>query len=98
MQVASDASDPPSQRVAWTLLARFTTHFGRAPNQEPIVSSRGETLETITIPGYETLIYERLIPMAFEVPSLPNFLKDGQSVNVRNSMVFPTTRLIYLLR
>lgn len=85
MQVASDPSDPPSQRVAWTLLARFTTHFGRSPEQEPVVNARGETVSTITIPGYETLIYERLIPMAFDVPSLPSFnLKDGQTLNVCN--------------
>ncbi|KDQ14828.1 hypothetical protein BOTBODRAFT_32183 [Botryobasidium botryosum FD-172 SS1] len=72
ISVASDPSDPVSEKVAFTLLARCTAHFGTP------ASAGGSG-----VPGFERLIYERLIPLAFDVPASPNFnIKDGQTLSV----------------
>jgi len=87
--VAGDSSDPPSQRVAWTLLARFTTHFGRTAEVQAEIAAKelaenrvsGEEIHTI--PGFEMFIYDRLIPLSFELPNRPAFnLKDAQTLQV----------------
>lgn len=86
--VAGDCSDPPSQKVAWTLLARFTTHFGKTPEQfEASAAERSAASlpaeQYHPIPGYEGFIYEHLISLAFELPNQPGFnIKDGQSLAV----------------
>ncbi|KAF8309914.1 ARM repeat-containing protein [Clavulina sp. PMI_390] len=85
LSCAVDTSDPGSQRVAWTLLARFTTHFGKTPAQFEATAAdraaKGLEAETYySIPGYESFIYERLIPLAFDLPNQPGFnIKDGQT-------------------
>lgn len=85
LTVAGDPSDAPSQKVAWTLLARFTTHFGKTQAQFDITAAERVAAELPpeefhAIPGYETFIYERLIPLAFEVPNQPGYnIKDGQA-------------------
>lgn len=87
--IAGDFSDPPSQKVAWTVLARFTTHFGKTPAQfEASAAERAAAQlppeEYHPFPGYEGFIYDRLIPLAFELPNQPGFnIKDGQSLQVR---------------
>lgn len=89
--IATDCSDPPSQKVAWTLLARFTTHFGKTPAQfEASAAERSAaglpTEQYRPIPGYEGFIYERLLPLAFDLPSQPEFnIKDAQSLAVSAS-------------
>jgi exportin-T len=90
---AMDTSDPVSQKGAFTLLSRFTTHFGSPLGTKVEVPDRAKpalggkqplkVVETHHVPGFEQFIYERLIPMAFEVPAAPGFnIKDGQSVAV----------------
>lgn len=42
------------------------------------------------MPGFERLIYERLVPLAFEVPSQPDFnIKDAQTLGVSRGGVLP---------
>lgn len=82
VSVAYDPSDPPCQKVAFHLLARLTTHFGGTA-QTSNAGNIAETGPQVTVPGYEQYIYEKLIPMAFEVPAMPTFnMKDGQALGV----------------
>ena len=68
-QLIEDVSDPGSQKVAVIFLSRCVTVWGRETNQ--------------TLPGFDRFIYERLVPTAFRVPSLPGFnIKDGQMMVV----------------
>jgi exportin-T len=90
LTVAGDSSDPPSQRVAWTLLARLTTHFGRTETQADLAAKEragsGKPVDDAnhSIPGYEMFVYDRLIPLVFELPNRPGFnLKDAQTLQVR---------------
>jgi len=89
LTVAGDSSDPPSQRVAWTLLARLTTHFGRTETQADLAAKEragsGKPVDDAnhSIPGYEMFVYDRLIPLVFELPNRPGFnLKDAQTLQV----------------
>ena len=89
LTAAGDPSDPPSQRVAWTLLARLTTHFGRSQAQADLVAKEraqsGKPADDAdhSIPGYELFVYDRLIPLAFELPNRQGFnLKDAQTLQV----------------
>ncbi|KAF8968103.1 armadillo-type protein [Flammula alnicola] len=67
-RLAEDVLDPTSQKSALIFLSRCVTVWGQ-PAEHPRRS----------LPGFERFIYERLVPTAFRVPSLPNFnLKDGQ--------------------
>jgi len=44
------------------------------------------------LPGFERFIYERLVPTAFHVPSLPNFnLKDGQVTVVSTPLAWASS-------
>jgi hypothetical protein len=70
-QLIEDVSDPGSQKVAVIFLSRCVTAWG------------GESNEDESLPGFDRFIYERLIPTAFRVPSLPGFNpKDGQMMVV----------------
>ena len=70
-QLIEDVSDPGSQKVAVIFLSRCVTSWGRESN------------ENESLPGFDRFIYERLIPTAFRVPSLPGFNpKDGQMMVV----------------
>ena len=86
--IANDCSDAPSQKVAWTLLARFTTHFGKTPAQFEATGAERSAAnlpaeEYHPIPGYEGFIYEHLIPLAFALPNQSGFnIKDGQALAV----------------
>ncbi|PPQ69074.1 hypothetical protein CVT26_003549 [Gymnopilus dilepis] len=74
-RIAEDVLDPASEKVAVVFLSRGVSVWGQpvpAPGENGQQASEG-------LPGFERFIYERLIPTAFRVPSLPNFnLKDGQ--------------------
>jgi exportin-T len=68
-QLIEDISDPGSQKVAVIFLSRCVTVWGRETNE--------------ALPGFDRFIYERLVPTAFRVPSLPGFnTKDGQMMVV----------------
>lgn len=70
-QLIEDVSDPGSQKVAVIFLSRCVTAWGRESN------------ENESLPGFDRFIYERLVPTAFRVPSLPGFNpKDGQMMVV----------------
>lgn len=79
--LAEDTSDPPNQRAAFNLLSRCVAVWAQ-PNPTPPAAngnSNHNHLNDMGIPGFERFIYERLVPTAFGVPSLPNLnLKDGQ--------------------
>lgn len=75
-RLAEDVLDPASEKVAIMFLNRGVSVWG-----QPIDPSSGTNGPEASegLPGFERFIYERLIPMAFRVPSLPNFnMKDGQ--------------------
>ncbi|KXN89108.1 Exportin-T [Leucoagaricus sp. SymC.cos] len=71
--LAEDTSDPSSQKAAFVFFNKCVTCWGKlivenAPGQEGL-------------PGFDRFIYERVVPLAFRVPSSPNFnLKDGQVI------------------
>jgi len=45
------------------------------------------------IPGYEGFIYDRLIPLAFELPNQADFnVKDSQSLQVSSDSFVPRLR------
>lgn len=70
IEIAENPSDPASQRLAFAFLGRCVSAWG--PSQR---AANGDG----SLPGFETFIYDRLIPMAFRVPSSPTFnIRDGQ--------------------
>jgi exportin-T len=76
-QLAEDVSDPPSQKVAFTFLNRCVVAWGQLP------PSKDGQAGSNNLPGFDRFIYERLIPTAFRVLSLPEFNpKDGQMMVV----------------
>ncbi|KAF8638342.1 hypothetical protein AX17_002362 [Amanita inopinata Kibby_2008] len=76
-QIAQDISDSASQKSAISFLNRSVAIWGQ-PVAVPVDGNAQEGL-----PGFETFIYDRLIPVAFRVPSLPGFnVKDGQMTTV----------------
>ncbi|KAJ1307606.1 hypothetical protein OPQ81_001701 [Rhizoctonia solani] len=77
--IAEDLSDPASSRLALTFLAKSTVAFAQAPDA-PGASAPSVQLDVV--PGYQTFIYERLVPLAFGIPASPSFnIKDGQSLS-----------------
>ncbi|CAE7129203.1 unnamed protein product [Rhizoctonia solani] len=77
--VAEDLSDPSSSRLALTFLAKSTVAFAQAPDA-PGASAPSVQLDVV--PGYQSFIYERLVPLAFGIPASPSFnIKDGQSLS-----------------
>jgi exportin-T len=80
--LSEDVSDPVSQKAAFTFLCRCVSIWGQP--LLPVVTANGNgQAESHGLPGFESFIYERLIPTAFRVPSLPEFnLKDGQMLVV----------------
>ena len=76
--MAEDISDPASQRTAITFLGRSVAVWGQPISQGPGGAKAQEGL-----PGFETFIYDRLVPAMFLVPSQPGFnAKDGQMTTV----------------
>jgi hypothetical protein len=68
----------------------LTTHFGRSEAQAELAAKeRAESGKQLqdeanhSIPGYEMFLYDRLIPLAFELPNRQGFnLKDAQTLQV----------------
>lgn len=74
--VAGEGADPTVQRLAFTFLGRCVSVWG---------PQTGQADGSGTLPGFERLIYDRLIPLAFQVPSSQTFnLRDGQILVVRS--------------
>ncbi|KAI3604817.1 hypothetical protein WG66_008673 [Moniliophthora roreri] len=81
--LSEDVSDPPNQKAAFTFLARCVTAWAGLNQPSAPPASNGNInhnpLNDVGLPGFERYIYERLVPTAFSVPSVPNLnLKDGQ--------------------
>lgn len=73
MQMASDVTDPQSQKSAFTFLGRCVAAWA------PLVPESGRS----TAPGLERFIYDHLVPLIFKVPSMPEFnVKDAQMIPV----------------
>ncbi|KAF9444820.1 ARM repeat-containing protein [Macrolepiota fuliginosa MF-IS2] len=71
--LAEDASDPSSQKAAFVFFNKCVICWGK-PIVEDVSDQEG-------LPGFDRFIYERIVPLAFRVPSSPSFnLKDGQVV------------------
>ncbi|KAF8632204.1 hypothetical protein AX15_001968 [Amanita polypyramis BW_CC] len=78
LQLAEDISDSASQKVAVTFLGRSVAIWG-----QPIAQAPGDDKSQQGLPGFETFIYDRLVPAVFRVPSQPGFnVKDGQMTTV----------------
>jgi exportin-T len=76
-RLAEDVSDPPSQKAAFTFLNRCVSTWGQPP------ASKDGQAGSNSLPGFDRFIYERLVPTAFRVLSLPEFNpKDGQMMVV----------------
>ncbi|KAH9903044.1 ARM repeat-containing protein [Cubamyces lactineus] len=74
LRLAEDPSDPASEKAAFSFLGRCTTVWAEAPKAPGSQQ---------VLPGFERFIYERAVPTAFAVLSLPQFnIKDGQIVVV----------------
>ncbi|TBU33297.1 ARM repeat-containing protein [Dichomitus squalens] len=74
LRLAEDPSDPVSEKAAFQFLGRCVSVWAeppKAPGAQQI------------LPGFERFVYERMVPSAFAVLSLPQFnIKDGQIVVV----------------
>lgn len=81
-RLAEDVGDPPSQKAAFTFLNRAVTIWGQPTPSISGVKADDQN-EYDGLPGFEQVIYERIVPTAFGVPSLPEFnLRDGQMMVV----------------
>jgi exportin-T len=77
-RLAEDVSDPSSQRAAFQFLGRCVTVWVQPIDQDAMNGNQNSG-----IPGFETFVYERLIPAAFSVLASPQFnIKDGQMLVV----------------
>lgn len=85
VRIAQDFSDNNGQKLAFSFLSRAVTIWGQ-PSSNEVTNGHGVTLEQV--PGFERFVYEQLVPVAFKVPSAPEFnVKDGQMMVVSNSML-----------
>lgn len=95
IQLANEFDDAPSQKAAFTFMARCVTVWGKpdAPNG----TSNGNIAPvTRQIPGFGEYIYKTFVPTAFTVLSSPSLsVKDPQILLVRpssssSSVLIPT--------
>ncbi|KAI0049750.1 KapM protein [Auriscalpium vulgare] len=77
LQLASDVSDPQSQRAAFTFLGRSVGIWGKLSSDG---TANGDAVPgSQSLPGFERFIYESVVPTAFRVLSLSELnIKDGQ--------------------
>ncbi|KAI0359842.1 ARM repeat-containing protein [Trametes cingulata] len=74
LRLAEDPSDPTSEKAAFSFLGRCVGVWAEPPKTAGAQQ---------VLPGFERFVYERVIPTAFAVISLPQFnIKDGQIVVV----------------
>lgn len=71
--IAEDHSDPQSQKAVFMFFSRCVTTWARLPGDS----------STAEIPGFDRVVYERLVPTAFTIPSAPTLNpRDGQTIVV----------------
>ena len=86
LRLAEDPSDPSSEKAAFSFLGRCVSVWAEAPKTPGAQQ---------VLPGFERFAYERMVPTAFAVLSLPQFnIKDGQIVVVRSCAMSTTVMLI----
>ncbi|KAF8604237.1 KapM protein [Ceratobasidium sp. AG-I] len=99
--VAEDMSDPASAKLALSFLGRSTVAFAQAPDApgaQPKPNTPAVPVQVDVVPGYQSFIYERLVPLAFDIPASPSFnIKDGQ-VLTATMEIGGLLRHIYLAR
>ncbi|QRV89824.1 exportin-T protein [Ceratobasidium sp. AG-Ba] len=83
--IAEDVSDPASVKSALSFLTKSTTAFAQdpsGPGAQPKPNAPAVTIQLNVVPGYQTFIYERLVPLAFTIPASPSYnVKDGQTLS-----------------
>ena len=82
VQIAQDFSDNNGQKLAFAFLSRTITIWGQlgSPSNGTI---NGSGAAHGPLPGFDRFVYERLVPVAFKVPSASEFnVKDGQMMVV----------------
>lgn len=83
LQLVEDLSDTRSQKAALSFFNRCITVWGQPVPPPNSASVNGQQAESTGLPGFDRFIYERIVPTAFAVPSLPNFkVNDGQNIVV----------------
>lgn len=79
-------SDPASAKLALSFLGRSAVAFAQAPDApgaQPKPNTPVVPVQVNVVPGYQSFIYERLVPLAFTIPASPSFnIKDGQVLTV----------------
>jgi exportin-T len=81
--ISEDVTDPSSQKLAFNFLNRCITFWARMPSSADDETQNNGISTSSGIHGFERFIYEHVIPLAFKIPSLPNFnIQDGQMVTV----------------
>ncbi|KAH9945166.1 ARM repeat-containing protein [Epithele typhae] len=74
LSLAEDPSDPSSEKAAFSFFGRAVSAWA-----DPSTAGGGQQV----FPGFERFVYERVVPTAFAILSLPQFnIKDGQIVVV----------------
>lgn len=86
VQIADDVSDPVSQKSAFTFFVRCVAIWGQRVTATIVNGTEYSSRPGDSLPGFEQFIYERLVPLAFRVPSAPAFsISDGKSLTVSTS-------------
>jgi exportin-T len=81
-RLAMDVSDTASEKAAFIFLSRCVTAWGRPETLTD--GANGAASAEPGLPGFDQFIYKQLVPVAFQVLSLPQFnIKDGQIMVVR---------------
>ena len=80
--LATDVSDMASQKLALIFLFKFVTTFGATQSNGTTAPAKTNGA-TISVPGIEQFIYNRILLACFTIPSLPDFdPKDAMAVIV----------------
>ncbi|KZT36068.1 ARM repeat-containing protein [Sistotremastrum suecicum HHB10207 ss-3] len=84
LSIAEDITDLASEKAALSLISRFISAWAVNPGtyywENPPAP---ETLTGDGVPGFENWVYSNVVPMIFNVPSLPSFnIKDGGAITV----------------
>ncbi len=88
MGVAQDCTDPGSQKIAFVFLGRCVSTWGRVSEnqQESINGNKADYDSPDFLMGFDVFVQQELIPLAFKVPSAPDFnIKDGQMLLVSDT-------------
>ncbi|KAF8589812.1 ARM repeat-containing protein [Ramaria rubella] len=76
VQIAQDFSDNNGQKLAFGFLSRAVTVWAQTAS---VTNGAANGVTSEEVPGFDRFVYEQLVPVAFKVPSAPEFnVKDGQ--------------------